>query len=715
MCYNSIINKVMKWGITMKKYISLLLTAVIALGAVLPAAGCSSDSGSSDSVSSSPSEAESETKSAVTTAETTQTTTATTTTTTTTTLMAPMKEPVEVIDGFKGPGYVYKLHKGPGNSFFVDVSDGNKSICTVFDIVSQSEIVSLETTDFNSDILGAFSDGTIVSYSSDGGKKFTFTPKDGTESEAFKLDDNSFSSLELDAEKECVYWCPLNEGRIMKMDRKGNVSEIFADQGLYHISSIDMESRTFYAEEADERSVSGLKSGIYSIDDGRRLSFSAQDNTEIFAFKDGCASVINNWNEDRGNSDMELYDVPDGKPKKTYRIGENCISTTDMTGHPDCKYTMMVQYDTDMDGGIKDICFVDPLNGKYSAAYELGAGEYSTAYGVEGFYMPEVKRWIVSVNYRVNGNDAYVLMMMDPELLKYDQPLKEVETVQNKYEPVQVGEGFKEVRKVADDIEKEFGIRILVGNEVKNAEYSSSYVFDSVEDNEFITPEDEINYLNEFREVLKMYPKGFFEHFKSSNGMGGLRVSFVDDLKTDSYKLFSAGGIAFNTGCWYNIVLHHSAFGMGSTSFHHEMLHSTEQLVSNKYPFDEEEWNKLNPPGFEYTRDFDAYTNDSGERMEILQYSSEMDKNAPYFVSSYSVVTPMEDRATLIENLFTWTCDDENQEVWTYHQYGTEYYNDYPHLKAKLDYLGNWIKQEFGYVYWEETLKNIAASGKQPW
>ena len=145
------------------------------------------------------------------------------------------------------------------------------------------------------------------------------------------------------------------------------------------------------------------------------------------------------------------------------------------------------------------------------------------------------------------------------------------------------------------------------------------------------------------------------------------------------------------------------------------MLHSTEQLVSSKYPFNEEEWNKLNPPGFEYTNGFDAYTNDSGERMEILQYSDEIDKNAPYFVSSCSVVTPMEDRATLIEKLFNWTCDDENQEVWTYHQYGTEYYNDYPHLKEKLDYLGNWIKQEFGYVYWEETLKNIAASGKQPW
>ena len=38
----------------------------------------------------------------------------------------------------------------------------------------------------------------------------------------------------------------------------------------------------------------------------------------------------------------------------------------------------------------------------------------------------------------------------------------------------------------------------------------------------------------------------------------------------------------------------------------------------------------------------------------------------------------------------------------------------YTHIKAKLDYMGEWIRPYFGYVYWEEMIKNkyIPAPGE---
>ena len=121
----------------------------------------------------------------------------------------------------------------------------------------------------------------------------------------------------------------------------------------------------------------------------------------------------------------------------------------------------------------------------------------------------------------------------------------------------------------------------------------------------------------------------------------------------------------------------------------------------------------MNPSGFDYTQDFDAYMTAPVTRPEIFSYEENADKTLPYFLSSYSRVTPMEDRATLVEELFKWEFDDDSYT--SYHQNDVKFYKDYPHLKAKLDYLAKWTKQEFGYVYWEETLKNYAANNIQPW
>ena len=61
-----------------------------------------------------------------------------------------------------------------------------------------------------------------------------------------------------------------------------------------------------------------------------------------------------------------------------------------------------------------------------------------------------------------------------------------------------------------------------------------------------------------------------------------------------------------------------------------------------------------------------------------------------------------EDRATLIETVFSWSFDDKSGK-----KNGLAEMNKYPHIKAKLDMLAQWAKLEFGYAYWEEIVKDL--------
>ena len=54
-----------------------------------------------------------------------------------------------------------------------------------------------------------------------------------------------------------------------------------------------------------------------------------------------------------------------------------------------------------------------------------------------------------------------------------------------------------------------------------------------------------------------------------------------------------------------------------------------------------------------------------------------------------------EDRATTVEFLFY-------DEFYGIEEDPREYAYSHPHIKAKLDYLGERVKEVFGYIYWEK-------------
>ena len=98
----------------------------------------------------------------------------------------------------------------------------------------------------------------------------------------------------------------------------------------------------------------------------------------------------------------------------------------------------------------------------------------------------------------------------------------------------------------------------------------------------------------------------------------------------------------------------------------------------------------LNPEGYVYVGSKETYA--EGEYSEYLLGNPDHDK--VYFFSMYSTVNDSEDRATVIEALFSYGSVSQ----------GYEFIRLYPHLFAKVQYLADLIRPVFGYVYWEQMI-----------
>jgi arylsulfatase len=94
--------------------------------------------------------------------------------------------------------------------------------------------------------------------------------------------------------------------------------------------------------------------------------------------------------------------------------------------------------------------------------------------------------------------------------------------------------------------------------------------------------------------------------------------------------------------------------------------------------------------GFEYFYDLDTYEDQCSEWTWALLDGGD----DPYFIRSYSTVNDMEDRATLIEALYSGVYGDDPAS-------SLEAIRACPHLADKLDMMADRVRSVFGSVYWE--------------
>ena len=302
---------------------------------------------------------------------------------------------------------------------------------------------------------------------------------------------------------------------------------------------------------------------------------------------------------------------------------------------------------------------------------------------------------IFSESRENNTKPSLTAMMIDPEQLTFDGSLEKLKSNgSEEFVPHKCGAELTDARKRADEIEEKYGIRILLGDEVLDLDQQyTRYGYSSTEDKDSgITVEVVEDSLENIDLILDTFPEGFFESFKISEDGGGYCIALCGDLEPMSGESFQPGACSVKYGAWEIIMLPaQMSMGLDSTLYH-ETAHAIDSLVSLKTPFPQDEWSKLNPKDFEYQGDYDNYLDQNYKE----EYTAELgSRDTAYFDSSYGMINYDEDLATLIARLLY---ERFMAPVGSYTE--EEMFSNYPHIKAKLDFLGKRYESYFGSVFW---------------
>lgn len=202
-------------------------------------------------------------------------------------------------------------------------------------------------------------------------------------------------------------------------------------------------------------------------------------------------------------------------------------------------------------------------------------------------------------------------------------------------------------------MEEKYGVRILVGQEatVLYSDYAvtvgeAAYelpLFQRMLNYELDTEAEVFSTMDSLEDALGSYPDGFFARFDPC-----LQICLVGKISLKNME-GSFAGFCDTESKETRLYICVDAL---PRTFHHELWHALEIRAGLFF----EDWNRLNPEGFQYTDNPD------------IQYS--FDDN--WFYWYYSAMDPAEDRATVFEALFM-----EDASWWESH----------PHIRQKLNVL----------------------------
>ena len=455
-----------------------------------------------------------------------------------------------------------------------------------------------------------------------------------------------------------------------------------------YLSSIDSDAGWFILQEPD---MDGDKTR-YTLYDGNA-------NQEILSVTGYLPTIVHcgdhlllhefGWQEESSENWLDVYRISDGEKIASYTVGD--IPMYFASCHTPYMLSQdLPEYNENEESIPGAVLLSNPAEGRFTQL-DLGedAGQLITA-----AYVPSTRRWL----FVMEKDDQSTVWELAPDYIELDQEYAPHQSEETPEEPHTAGESLAECRAEADRIEAEFGVRILLGDEVLDHPNASGYRYVSIEDPENgYTPEYDVPFVEEtlttLQDTLALYPEGFFKVFKNRHGDGGVRFLLVRDLANDEGE-FIAAGEQCTCGIWYNVSL--DIDYMGDYTLHHELWHAVDSLLDSvDNGIDLYDWEALNPPGFSYGLNFETYWDDGDAYSDYLLYGED-----PWFVSSYSLVTGNEDRATIIETVFSpYEYIDSLGDCTGY-----EAIKACPHLKAKLDLMAEKVNALFGYVYWEVML-----------
>lgn len=236
-------------------------------------------------------------------------------------------------------------------------------------------------------------------------------------------------------------------------------------------------------------------------------------------------------------------------------------------------------------------------------------------------------------------------------------------------------EGLERCKAKAEEISDRYEcVDIIIGEDAKALE-----PWDHTFQTEYKVVAYE-NGLTALDQALSRYPEGFLQQLAERTDSGAIRISLLRSINGDAEKgtIPSSGGIQY----WMDGNAY-IALSMDVTLeqiLYHEMFHMIDTYVlTSCVAYDE--WNELNPRGFEY--DYDYIKNQNRIDFEYLD-----DENRS-FIDMYSMSFPSEDRARIME--YAMLPDNENYFI-------------SETMQRKLERLCEGIRIAFDLEDWEEPL-----------
>ena len=329
---------------------------------------------------------------------------------------------------------------------------------------------------------------------------------------------------------------------------------------------------------------------------------------------------------------------------------------------------------------------VEEADEQATVIYDLSRNGISSKLDQYGYQLPTLNAIYLEQEQLILGlypeEYDFAPVIIDPKVLRYEKSLslyKEgwpslvdrnlINQYLSQVEGPELPESLSDQRWQAEDLERTYGIKILMGEQTLGLCGTVA----SVETD----PQRITKALNTMEQALARYPQGFLGQFRNDIREGGLYFCLTGGIQGNLNTL----GKARRNGSRYEILLDITAEGLEQTVYH-ELWHTTEMKLSTDL-FATPQWSAINPQGFAYYGHYD-----SGYQ-SLTQWTFAADGQNCYFVDPYSRINSREDRARIMETAMSGDPSDMLQSV---------------ALREKLNIMSKAIRDHFDTTGWQTPL-----------
>lgn len=464
----------------------------------------------------------------------------------------------------------------------------------------------------------------------------------------------------------------LDQSALFAMDiRTNRIQQIKVENDMRFASLVGIEDHYLICYPFVDRQFEKNCIALLDINDG---SFVALNDKYIDLQIDDNLKVFKEYNEIK-NGDYYTY---------TYNIKEKYYTTSDTPlSKKYLNYVPHTQYFYELQDVSEEEMSNDQPNMKI---YHMD--QNITVCNLSDYeYKGEINdlTYLEEENLMIGYNQS--LVIIDPTYLKFKQcchaktievELKNQNIIEKYNQKIKTTvQGLKRAKSKIKQLKDTYHVDIFISTDCqKNYLQDSGFTF---QDTSHYKDEEEriLEALGKLEKGLELYPQHFFKQFYTKAGDGGVKIYLVGEIEST----YSVIAFEFESAYNQNIVLDINNYELQQT-FCHELWHAMENIAISKNSTIFDDWNQLNPKGFEYTEEYEGYD----EKEDLDHYNfffNEDDIQNVYFIDDYSHTYGKEDRARIVE--YFMTVDKETKKR----------LQKSPHLLKKVEKINDIIEKTF--------------------